>query len=368
MILRRLSSPSTLFSLFPSQCLNSLQPKAYTSKAAAILCTLFLAGACTQEREVKSETVATTQTEVSAPDTAAPIAAAPKDTATTPATLVAEKTTPADSTVDYPGPQPLPGAILPDKRIVAFYGNPLSKRMGILGELPPEQMLAKLDKEVAAWEKADSRTPVQPALHVIVVTAQGQPGKGSKYRLRMSDKMIDGVLEMAKKRDALVFLDIQIGQSTLQEELPELAKYLKLPQVHLGIDPEFSMRNGGVPGRKIGTYDAADINYATQFLANLVKENNLPPKLLIVHRFTQRMVTNYEDIKLRPEVQVVMHMDGWGHRTLKRDTYRRYIQKEPVQFTGFKLFYKNDLKKSNRLMTPEEILALNPKPLYIQYQ
>jgi len=209
---------------------------------------------------------------------------------------------------------------------------------------------------------------VQPALHVIVVTAQGQPGRGSKYRLRMSDKMIDGVLEMARKRDALVFLDIQIGQSTLQDELPELAKYLKLPQVHLGIDPEFSMKNGGVPGRKIGTYDAADINYATQFLANLVKENNLPPKLLIVHRFTQRMVTNYEDIKLRPEVQVVMHMDGWGHRTLKRDTYRRYIQKEPVQFTGFKLFYKNDLKKSNRLMTPEEILALNPKPLYIQYQ
>ncbi|MBF9254331.1 hypothetical protein I2I11_13580 [Pontibacter sp. 172403-2] len=330
---------------------------------------LLLTGACTQEKEIKSGAVATTPKEISVADTAAPVAAVPTDTATTPVTLVAEKPEPtAASTVDYPGPQPLPGAILPGKRIVAFYGNPLSKRMGILGELPPEQMLAKLDEEVAVWEKADSLTPVQPALHVIVVTAQGQPGRGSKYRLRMSDKMIDGVLETAKKRDAIVFLDLQVGQSTLQEELPPLAKYLKLPQVHLGIDPEFSMKNGGVPGRKIGTYDAADINYATQFLADLVNENNLPPKLLIVHRFTQRMVTNYQDIKLRPEVQVVMHMDGWGHHTLKRDTYRRYIQKEPVQFTGFKLFYKNDLKKSNRLMTPEEILALNPKPLYIQYQ
>src|SRR5262245_54126205 len=59
-------------------------------------------------------------------------------------------------------PTPLPGALLPAKRIVAYYGNPLSKRMGILGELPPEQMLARLDKEVTAWNKADPGTPVQP--------------------------------------------------------------------------------------------------------------------------------------------------------------------------------------------------------------
>lgn len=270
---------------------------------------------------------------------------------------------------DYPGPKPLPGAILPHKRILAFYGNPLSKRMGILGEFPPEEMLQKLDEEVANWEKADSLTPVQPALHVIVVTAQGEPSAGGKYRLRMTNKMIDGVLETAKKRDAIVFLDIQIGQSTLQEELPELEEYLKLPHVHLGIDPEFSMKNGGVPGRRIGTYDAEDINYATQYLADLTKKYNLPPKLLVVHRFTQKMVTNTDDIKLRPEVQVIMHMDGWGGPTLKRDTYRRYIEKEPVQFTGFKIFYKNDIKRPpGRLMTPEEVLALNPKPLYIQYQ
>src|SRR5688572_27508275 len=31
---------------------------------------------------------------------------------------------------------PLPGSILPASRIVAFYGNPLSKRMGILGAIP----------------------------------------------------------------------------------------------------------------------------------------------------------------------------------------------------------------------------------------
>src|SRR5687768_12998847 len=65
------------------------------------------------------------------------------------------------------GPMPLPGSILPHSRIVAFYGNPLSKRMGILGALPPERMLAKLDTVVAEWRAADSLTVVQPALHFI---------------------------------------------------------------------------------------------------------------------------------------------------------------------------------------------------------
>ncbi|MBA9076631.1 hypothetical protein [Rufibacter quisquiliarum] len=262
-----------------------------------------------------------------------------------------------------------PGAILPHKRIVAYYGNPLSKRMGILGELPPAQMLAKLDEEVKAWNTADPATPVQPALHVIVVTAQGKPGSGGKYRLRMSDHVADSVISWAKQRDAIVFLDIQIGQSTLEEEIPRLEKWLKLPQVHLGIDPEFAMKNGAVPGRRVGTLDAKEINYATGFLNDLAQRYNIPPKILVVHRFTQRMVTNYKQIELRPNVQIVIHMDGWGDRVLKKSTYNSYIKREPVQYTGFKLFYHNDTKKKGwKLYSPEGILALNPKPLYIQYQ
>ncbi len=50
-------------------------------------------------------------------------------------------------------PYPVPGAILPFKRIVAFYGNLYSKRMGILGELPPREMLAKLKEEVKNWKQ-----------------------------------------------------------------------------------------------------------------------------------------------------------------------------------------------------------------------
>ncbi|AKD05841.1 lipoprotein [Pontibacter korlensis] len=340
------------------------------------MCALALTSCAPQEQDVNA-TALVTEPEVSA---APEPASAPVNTDTTTTAAVVRPVAPEKAAVErasveetakpesYPGPAPLPGAILPGKRIIAYYGNLLSKRMGILGELPPEQMLAKLDEEVAKWAKADSLTPVQPALHAIVVTAQGHPSAGGKYRLRMTHKMIDDVLELAKQRDAIVFLDIQVGQSTLQQEIPPLEKYLKMPNVHLGIDAEFSMKEGGIPGRSIGTFDAEDINYATGYLADLVKTHNIPPKLLIVHRFTQRMITNYENIKLRPETQVIMHMDGWGSPALKKDTFRRYIQKEPVQFTGFKLFYKNDLRKSPRLMTPEEILGLKPTPLYIQYQ
>jgi hypothetical protein len=80
------------------------------------------------------------------------------------------------------------------------------------------------------------------------------------------------------------------------------------------------------------------------------------------------MVTNATQIRPTPHVQVVMDMDGWGPPWLKFDSYHDYVKAEPVQFTGFKLFYHNDAKKGDLLLTPTEVLRLNPKPLYIQYQ
>ncbi|NRF40512.1 hypothetical protein [Pedobacter foliorum] len=267
-------------------------------------------------------------------------------------------------------PYPLAGAILPFKRIVVYYGNLHSKKMGALGEYAPKEMWKRLDAEVKHWEKVDPSTPVQPGLHYIAAVASGTPGRDGKYINRMANSQIDSVLKIAKMRpNTIVFLDLQVALSNIKAELPHIEKYLQLPFVHLGIDPEFSMKDGSLPGKRIGTYDAADINYVSQYLTNLVKKYNLPPKVFVVHRFTKKMVTNAQNIKLRPEVQIVMHMDGWGEPELKKGTYRHFIFSEPVQFTGFKLFYKNDLKKEpKRLMTPEELMKLKPVPVYIQYQ
>ena len=262
-----------------------------------------------------------------------------------------------------------PGALLPGYRIVAYYGNPLSKKMGALGEYPKEQMLGMLDKEVARWAKADPTHPVIPALHMVVTVAQGAPGKNGLYRLQMRDSVVNEVYSWIKAKHGIFFVDIQVGMSTMEAELERLRPILENPDVHLGVDPEFSMKpSGAKPSTKIGTFDAKDINYAINFLDRIAKEKNLPPKVLVVHRFTRKMVTNAADIRPTSHAQVVMDMDGWGPPWLKFDSYRDYIKKEPVQYTGFKLFYHNDTKAGEALMTPGEVLRLNPKPLYIQYQ
>lgn len=290
------------------------------------------------------------------------------------------KTVPEGQTPPPPPPPPVykwpvktvypnAGALLPFNRIIAYYGNLYSKKMGVLGEYSESVMLAKLDAEVKKWELADPNTPVIPALHYIAVVAQGSAGADGKYRTRMPDSEIDKVIAMAQKINAIVFLDIQVGFSTVQSEVPKFEKYLKMPNVHLGLDPEFSMKSGIRPGKIVGTMDATDINFAANYLAKLVQDNNLPPKILIVHRYTGKMLTNYKLMKPLPEVQIIIHMDGWGGKAKKIGTYKNFIYPEPVQFAGFKIFYKNDIKEPNTVIfSPTELLKLNPRPSYIQYQ
>ncbi|MGZ8377654.1 MAG: hypothetical protein ACXW0Z_10495 [Gemmatirosa sp.] len=269
------------------------------------------------------------------------------------------------------GPASAPGALLPSNRIVAYYGNPHSKKMGVIGEYPEATMLGMLDRTVAQWKAADPKTPVIPAIHLVTVVAQGDPGKDGKWRRRETPEMIERTYKWAQGKKGVLFLDIQASHSTLQAELPLLLKYLERPDVHLGVDPEFYMhhdKEGVRPSAKIGTMKAADINYVIQTLDRLVTEKRLPPKVLVVHRFTRRMVPDAQSIRPTKNVQVVMHMDGWGPPWLKFDSYHHYIVNEPVQFTGFKLFYHNDTKAGDALLTPKELMQLTPKLSYIQYQ
>jgi len=269
------------------------------------------------------------------------------------------------------GPAALAGALLPKNRIVAYYGNPHSKKMGVIGEYPEAQMLAKWDQTVAAWKAADPKTPVIPAIHLVTVVAQGAPGPDGLWVRREDSSMIERTYKWAKSRNGILFLDIQAANSTVQKELPRLLPWLSRPDVHLGIDPEFYMhyeREGLRPSSKIGTMHASDVNYVIQTLDKLVQEKKLPPKILVVHRFTSRMVPDAEQIKPTPRVQVVMHMDGWGPPWLKFDSYKDYVVSHPVQYTGFKLFYHNDTKKGDPLLTPPELLQLRPRLSYVQYQ
>jgi hypothetical protein len=279
-----------------------------------------------------------------------------------------------DSSGRWPvkGPLPKEGAILPFNRVVAYYGNLYSNRMGALGKWPKREMIPRLMAEVEKWNQADSLIKAIPALHYIAVTAQSAPGKDGNYRLRMPHHQIDTVLNWAKEINALVFIDVQVGLSDVQREVPQFEKYLSMPNVHFGIDPEFAMKAKGnkKPGSVIGSLDATDINFISGYMADLVKKHNLPPKIFVIHRFTQGMVTNYKNIQLRPEVQIVMDMDGWGGPAKKIDSYKGWISNQPVQFAGFKLFYVNDTEKSGmkEMMSQKQVLSLKPAPVYIQYQ
>lgn len=260
------------------------------------------------------------------------------------------------------------GSILPCNRIIVYYGNPNSTRMGALGEYPREEMLSRLRRQADAWSQADPSTPVIPGLHLIAVVAQGDPGPSGKYRAQIRDRQVDSIYQMARSINGILFIDVQVGTDDIRNVMPRFEEFLKRPDIHFAVDPEFYMRGGVVPGRRIGTMYAADINYVMDELTRIVRENNLPPKVLIIHRFTRGMVPDVENVRLRPEVQLVMHMDGWGAPWLKYDSYRDYIVRHPAQFTGWKNFYHNDTKKGDPLTTPQDLLQLWPEPLYIQYQ
>ena len=260
-------------------------------------------------------------------------------------------------------------AILPSRRIVAFYGNFDSARMGILGKYPADELLKRLAEARKLWETADPGTPVVPAVDYIAVAAQKTPGDDGHYRKRMPPAELDRALDLANRAGGMLFLDVQAGTSDIETEVSLLEPYLRKPQVELSIDPEFAMKTGAPPGSAIGSLDAAEINCIAAYLAGLVRDNRLPKKILTVHRFLKSMITNASRIRTRPEVDIVINMDGWGPPAKKLRTYNDVVVSEPVQFNGFKLFYDKDrLPPSPGLMAPTEIVKLTPAPVYIQYQ
>jgi hypothetical protein len=263
-------------------------------------------------------------------------------------------------------PTPREGALLPSTRIIAAYGHPASTRMGLLGSVPTGRLEDSLAALVSRWQRADSTRITLGALHLIATVAQGQPGTDGRYRLRHPAKVIDGIVTRARTRGWITFLDVQPGQAPLGPEVERLLPWLAEPDVHLAIDPEFAMLAGQKPGGRIGTLDAATINPVLRRVARLVDSLGLPPKVVVIHRFTGPMLTNAQDLLRDPAVQLVVEMDGWGTPMLKRATYRDVITRRPVQYTGFKLF--TTARHDGTPMAPDAVLRLRPVPLYIQYQ
>lgn len=257
-----------------------------------------------------------------------------------------------------------PGALLPAHRIVAFYGNPRYPGLGALGQGDPAPMLDRLQAQAAAYAVADPATPVLPALELIAAVADPTPGPDGGYRTRATPDLIARVAGWAASRGDLLILDVQPGRAAVADEVQALLPFLARPNVELALDPEFAMAPGQVPGQVYGRLDAATVNGVIATLGALVTQGKLPPKVLIIHRFREDMLTNAADILLDPRVQVVIDMDGFGSPSAKRSSYNAYVRAERVQFTGAKLFYDLDAP----LWSPQDVLGLDPKPSVVIYQ
>ncbi len=259
---------------------------------------------------------------------------------------------------------PATGALLPDYRIVTFYGHPHDPAMGIVGEHEIEQLTEMLREEAANYAAADPSRPVIPALELIATVAQRVPGSDGTYILDTDTETLMTYIDYAAEQGMVVVLDLQVGRSTVAAEIEKIRDLLARPNVHLAIDPEFAVAEGQIPGEYIGSVSAESITYAQKVLAEISAEHGLPPKLLIVHQFREDMIQGKDKLAPIPGVQLVIDADGYGSPELKTAVYNFLVRDEPVEFAGVKLFYRQDVP----LMTPQEILALVPAPDVIIYQ
>jgi hypothetical protein len=257
--------------------------------------------------------------------------------------------------------------ILPHYRVVAYYGAPQDPELGILGIGSPAAAGRKVLQQSRRY--ARRRRPVMPAFELIATVARVAPGPDGKHRLRQSGGVIRRYLEAARRIRGLLILDVQPGQSGFPEEVKVLEPYLKEPDVGLALDSEWSVAAGTVPGKAMGSTDAATINRVSEYLADIVRRGRLPQKLLVVHQFTAGMVKDRALVANRAGLAIVYNVDGFGAPELKIGVYDqlavpRAAPGAPRFFNGLKLFFRED----TALLAPEAVLGLRPWPDLVVYE
>ena len=252
-------------------------------------------------------------------------------------------------------------SILPEHRVVAFYGAPQSRELGALGIGTPRGAARRLERQAREYRRKDRAE--LPALELITVIANAHAGDDGMYRSRQSDAVIRRYLRAARQTKALLLLDIQPGRSDFFTETTRLKKWLKEPDVGLALDPEWRVGEGEVPGQVIGHVSPREVNATSAWLAQLVADEDLPEKLFVIHQFTDDMV-DHTRLKQREGLAMVLNVDGFGGREVKRAKYRNFAREAPEFHHGFKLFYEEDTD----LMTARQVLRMRPRPELVVYE
>jgi hypothetical protein len=305
------------------------------------------------------------------PDATDPTVQTPAEDPASTATSVPATTSTVEPSLT-PSPQPSPtqtapssgNSVLPGSRVLSYYGHPSTGAMGILGEYSKEDLLVVLQEQAAAYEAADPNTPVVLAFELIATVAQPVPGDDGTYLLYTGDEWIGEYVDFVTANDMLLILDLQLGHDTVENEINKIRHWLELPNVHVALDPEFSTEPDRIPGEFIGEIDGSEVNRAAEMLAEIVREKNLPSKILIVHQFEHEMISNKQLITPVEGVDIVIDMDGFGSPEAKLTNYDIFVRQELIEYGGIKMFYKQD----DPVLTPEQIVSLDPPPLVVIYQ
>jgi len=260
-------------------------------------------------------------------------------------------------------PPPEIRSVLNDSLLVTWYGNPHTGRMGVLGRYKGAELAAGLRKQATAYAKLTTKKVV-PAYHLVAVIAQPFSNHDGMWRRREARATIQSLLDQARENHFKLILDIQPGRSTVKAEMEYLRSFLEESDVYLALDPEFAMRDGEMPGKKIGRMRAKDVNDAIEFLEGIIRARTLPPKVLIVHQFTMQMLADKQNVRDSSLVDVVLDVDGFGDRPLKRAIYGAVNRQHTLEFAAIKLFYKED----TNLFGEKDVMALKPAPAVIIYQ
>jgi hypothetical protein len=280
------------------------------------------------------------------------------------------------------------GAVLPTHRVVAFYGVPDAEPTGPAYILN-DAMLAALKRQGAAYEQLDPKHPVQLGIDLVVSVPDSYPGPNNYYSHHVDAATIQAYLDFCSKNNLLLFLDLDIGWAPIMKEVRFFLPYLeKYPFVHMAIDPEWIFpRRNGIPGINLSNVRASDLNPIIEAVAAIPMQYHVPRKILIIHQYRpdgdglpdpydagQAEIADKGDLLFDPRVDVVIHIDSVGGYAGdihdKRNQYHDWVQQDMEKYGnflygGFKLFYHIEAK--TRLMTPKEVLALNPPPLVITY-
>ncbi|MGH2631835.1 MAG: hypothetical protein ACRDG3_00370 [Tepidiformaceae bacterium] len=248
-------------------------------------------------------------------------------------------------------------------QVVAYYGYPPVPGLGVLGQFDTDaEMVTALEAEAANFDAANGPRDVAPAIHLIAAIAQASPGADGDYLLRAPASVINAVIALAEKDDLLVILDLQLGHASIDDEFAAVEPYLLNPRVHLALDPEWV--TPGAPGTTVGSLDASTITHVQELLGTLVVTHHLPRKMLIVHRFTEGMITNAQDLGTLEGVDLVIDIDGFGYAAAKTSEYNAFVRDAGMPHGGMKLFYHQDVD----LMTPAQVDALDPQPDVVIFQ